>query len=254
MKSRRERVADRRQELQSSVVVKLPVQHAVEKPIQVAKPVRVEKLTAKVEKPDYFLIPLSGFLFLVGTGNNALYAWSIGQTVYDKGVMSLQCIVPEAVAFFLLPRAKTLWVTSKVRAVVCYLLWVMCFAYALENSYGFTTHNYTDAATARAERITPEVLDLQRRLEGVNASILSECVKRGDKCRSLETTRDAIFDALRIARAKVSLTSDPQVEGLARLVSRFGYHPSEDDIRTVLSVFNAVIPQLGAFVLMVAIA
>ena len=187
---------------------------------------------------------------------NAVMAWDRGSTTKDKIVLSILFFTLEAIVFFLPAWSKTLWQTRQyVPCIICVVVWLPLFGFAIYNSQGFASTNYAETTTLRAERITPAVSDAQRRLDTLSASRRDECLKRGDRCRQLEREEQSAIEGLREAREKVTAIADPQIASAAKLiawVSLDRFHPSADDFAMLRLLLLTLLPQLGGLVLMVA--
>lgn len=214
---------------------------------------RVPKQPAKSSIP---LIVLACCWGGVGLGINAWFAWNRGSTLPDKILLSSLGFIAEAVMFFLLSQAKALWLQRQRGSfIVACAVWPVLFVFALTNSLGFASLNLSEAATEKAERITPAISDAQRRLDALSASRTSECLKRGDKCRQLEKEEQSVMEALAKAREAVSAASDPQTASAAKLVAWITqdcFHPTADDFAMLRLLLLTLLPQLGGLVLMVA--
>lgn len=199
-------------------------------------------------------IVLACLLEVVGLGLNGWSAWNTGRTVEDRVLMASLGFLLEALVFILPPLASLLWQNRRyVFSILTFTLFAPLFVFAVYNSLGFASLNLTDAATARAERITPAVSDAQRRLDTLSASRRDECQKRGEKCRQLEKEEQTALEALEKAREKVSATADPQTASAAKLVAWVSvgrFHPSADDFGNFKLLVLAVFSQLGGLVLM----
>lgn len=213
-------------------------------------------LSGSVRSSNLPLMILAYSLGIVGLGINAWFAWNRGSALPDKVLLSSLGFIAEAIMFFLLSQAKTLWVQRQRGSfIIACFVWLVLFVFALTNSLGFASLNLSEAATARAERITPAVSDAQRRLDTLSASRAVECVKRGDRCRALEKEEQSAMEALRTAREKVSETADPQIAAAAKLIAWMTldrFHPAADDFAMLRLLFLTLLPQLGGLVLMVA--
>jgi hypothetical protein len=150
---------------------------------------------------------------------------------------------------FLLPdKASTLW--KQHRWIHSVVIWITCIPIAaavLMANLQFASLNLTEAATTRAERITPGVSDAQRKLDTRSSSRATECQKRGDKCRQLEKDEQQALQELKEAREKVSETSDPFSATASKLAGWVNVHPSPEDISlfrlaifTIIPVFSGV--------------
>lgn len=79
-------------------------------------PVQAPAETPRVVLPEAVLrsnIPLIALAYslgVVGLGINAWFAWNRGSTLPDKVLLSCLGFISEAVMFFLLSQAKSLWV------------------------------------------------------------------------------------------------------------------------------------------------
>lgn len=217
---------------------------------------RVSTKNDKEVKSNFALIVLAYSLGIVGLGINAWFAWNRGSTLPDKVLLSSLGFIAEAIMFFLLSQAKTLLARRQLGSfLVACVVWSVLFVFALTNSLGFASFNLSEAATAKAERVTPAVFDAQRRLDTVSASRASECVKRGDKCRALEKDEQMALQALTEAHREVSAAADPQIASAAKLVSWVSlnrYNPSADDFAMLRLLLLTLLPQLGGLVLMVS--
>lgn len=220
-----------------------------EKLDSVAKPVAVTKRNIP-------LILLAYSLGFIGLGINGWYSYSRGGTDIDKALFLGLGFILEAIMFYLPAQTANLWRTRNLGGfvfgcVVCVLL----FIFAVTNSLGFASVNLHEAATERAERITPAISDAQRRLDTLTASRAVECLKRGDKCRQLEKEEQLALQSLTEAREKVSATADPQVTSAAKLVSWLSvgqYKPTADDFAMLRLLLLTLLPQLGGLVLMLS--
>src|SRR5262249_22875765 len=75
---------------------------------------------------------------------------------------------------------------------------------------GFAITNISSGIEARIERETPVTRDLRAQIAGLDKSIVSECAKRGDRCRELERQRADANAKLAIERASLKAEADPQ--------------------------------------------
>jgi hypothetical protein len=211
-----------------------------------------------VSKSHLGLVILSYSLGTVGLGINAWFAWGRGNTLIDKGLMSFLGLTAEAIMFYLPSQTSNLWKGNRYGAFLAgILVYLFCFIFAITNSLGFASSNLTEATTVRAERITPAILDAQRRLDTLTASRNAECLKRGDRCRQLEKDEQTAIESLRDARHEVSALADPQIASAAKLVAWVSlnrFHPSADDFAMLRLLLLTLLPQLGGLVLMASSA
>jgi hypothetical protein len=207
-----------------------------------------------VSRSNLSLVFLAYSLGVVGLGINAWFAYNRGTTAIDKGLLSFLGLTTEAMAFYLPNQASTLWTQRRwLMSVFASILYLVLFVSALINGLGFASLNLADTSTVRSERITPAILDAQRRLDTLTTSRNDECQKRGDKCRQLEKDVQAAFETLREARREVSATADPQIASAAKLVAWVSlnrFHPSADDFAMLRLLLLTLLPQLGGLVLM----
>ena len=206
--------------------------------------------------PNLALLFLAYGLGIVGLGINAWFAWNRGSTLPDKLLLSSLGFIAEAIMFYLLSQAATVWARRQLgKFLVACLVWPILFVFALTNSLGFASVNFSETTQARVERVTPAVSDAQRRLDTLSASRVSECVKRGDKCRQLEKDEQHALEQLREAREKVFAAADPQLASATKLIAWATLnrlHPSADDFTMLRLLLLTLLPQLGGLVLMIA--
>jgi hypothetical protein len=182
-------------------------------------------------------------VFVVAALINASVAYQLGSTQLDKTEMAVLGALFETGLFLLPDKASTLW--KQRRWIHSFVIWITCIpisAAVLMANLQFASLNLTEAATARAERITPAVSDAQRRVDILSASRDAECVKRGDKCRQLDKDLQIAFDGLREAREKVSETSDPFAATASKLAGWVNVQPSPEDISLFRLVLFTIIP------------
>jgi hypothetical protein len=226
--------------------------------VAISKPVDIPRIVLPKSEPrtNYALVIPAYCLGIVGLGINGWFAWSRGTALIDKVLFSAIGFFTEAVMFFLLSQAKSLWQQRQWGSFLgALILWPLLFAFALTNSLGFASQNLTETTTARAERVTPAIVDAQRKLDTLSASRNQECIKRGDRCRQLEKDEQTAIESLKVERDKVSSTSDPQITSAAKLVAWVSldrFHPSADDFAMLRLLLLTLLPQLGGLVLMVA--
>jgi hypothetical protein len=195
-------------------------------------------------------------LALVGLGINAWFAWNRGTTAMDKALFAALGFLAEATMFYLPARAAVLWRDRRWGAFgFAAVLWPFLFVFALTNSLGFASLNFTDIATARAERVTPAIDDARRKADTLTRSREDECRKRGDRCRDLEGKELNAIEELKAERAKVGKAADPQVDAAARLTAWItigALRPTADDFGMLRLFLLTLLPQIGGLVLMVA--
>jgi hypothetical protein len=212
-----------------------------------------EKSSWKANIP---LMVLAYSLGIVTLLINASVAYDRGSSIQDKILLAGLFFILEAIVFFLPSQASRLWMQRKrFHAILAWIVYLPLFAFAVYNSQGFASKNLSETATIRSERVTPAVSDAQRSLEAITASKLSECVKRGDRCRQLEKDEQTALEALKEARREVQATADPQITSAARLVSWVSvgrFNPTPDDLDNLRLFFLTLLPQLGGLVLMLS--
>jgi hypothetical protein len=218
--------------------------------------IRPNSLSKPLVRSNLPLVVLAYSLGIVGIAINGWFAWTRGSTAIDKTLLLSLGFISEAIAFYLPTQTANLWRQYRYGGFVfSSVVYVCLFVFALINSLGFASTNLTEATTARSERISSAVSDAQRRLDTLSTSRKDECLKRGDRCRQLEKDEQQAMEALRDAREKVAVSSDPQILSASKLVSWLSvgrYNPTSDDFAMLRLFLLTLLPQLGGVVLMVA--
>jgi hypothetical protein len=233
---------------------------------------------------------------VVSTVMAARFGWSLGTTVFDRVLYAAAGGFADLLKTFLPLFVVTAFLARQwVRTVAGGALFLVVTAFSLSSSFGLAAIQRTDkigehTATATAyqdrradlERLIAERAKIDARplaanaevlaaasVQRAEASVVSECAKRGPECRKLEAiaraARDdlaAIVTAKAVAQAAVALDNriedartalgrvdageaseeaDPQSAALARLTGR-----SEDGVRTALHVLIAVLLEFGS--------
>ena len=231
-------------------VLAMPDEHKQLVPIE--KPVldipRIVVPSNNKGQTDWSIILYAYAVYFVAMSINASVAYKLGTTAVDKVEMAVLGAMFETGLFLLPDKASTLW--KQHRWIHSIVIWITCLpisAAVLMANLQFASLNLTEAATARAERITPAVSDAERRLDAITASKKDECVKRGDRCRQLDKDEQHALEALRMAREKVSEASDPFSATASKLAGWVNVHPSPEDISlfrlflfTIIPVFSGV--------------
>jgi hypothetical protein len=109
---------------------------------------------------------------------------------------------------------------------------------------GFAVTNLNAGIEARVERETPALRDLRVQLAGLDRSIGSECVKRGDRCRELERQRADANAKLTTERAGTKADADPQAAALG--ISPASLHLIQAGAMVALCLFSGLFISFGA--------
>jgi hypothetical protein len=107
----------------------------------------------------------------------------------------------------------------------------------------------------RAEGISPELADAQRRLDTLATSREGECRKRGDLCRGVEKDERAAMDLVVSIRATKAALADPQIQAAAKAASFVTIGrlaPTLDDIGMLRLLCVVLTTQVGGLVLLFA--
>jgi hypothetical protein len=141
----------------------------------------------------------------------------------------LACLIPTGIRFY---------ATSGERWTVFFgwALMVVALIVVLLAAGGFAVTNLNAGIEARAERETPAMRDLRVQLAGLDRSIGSECVKRGDRCRELERQRAEANAKLGTERAVTRADADPQAAALG--VSSTALHLIQAGAMVALCLFS----------------
>jgi hypothetical protein len=211
---------------------------------------------ARVSKTDYPLLLISFVICAVGLTINFWYQFNRSSNPVEQWIYGIGGLALELGMFCLLNRAQQLFKARRlVACAVTLAVWPLCMAFALTNSLGFNAVNLIDTATARAERTSVEVADIQRRLNTLATSREQECRKRGPRCLDLEAQERTQYDALRAARGEVRQGADPQVASAQKLTSWITagrVTPSADDISNLRLLLLTLLPQVGGIIFAIA--
>ncbi len=149
----------------------------------------------------------------------------------------IACLIPTAIRFYW--QNGEPWTALRGWALMAVALVVVFFA-----AGGFAVTNISSGIEARAERETPAMRDLRAQIAGLDKSIASECVKRGDRCRDLERQRAEANAKLGIERASLKADADPQAAALG--VSSTSLHLVQAGAMVALCLFSGLFISFGA--------
>jgi hypothetical protein len=149
----------------------------------------------------------------------------------------IACLMPTAVRFYW--QDGDWWTALRGWALMAVALTVVFFA-----AGGFAITNINSGIEARTERETPAVRDLLAQIAGLDKSIASECVKRGDRCRDLERQRAEANAKLAIERVSLKADADPQAAALG--VSSTSLHLVQAGAMVALCLFSGLFISFGA--------
>jgi hypothetical protein len=149
----------------------------------------------------------------------------------------LACLIPTGIRFFY--QNGEVWTAVRGWALMAVALVVVFFA-----AGGFAVTNINSGIEARAERETPAMRDLRAQIAGLDKSITSECVKRGDRCRELERQRTEANTKLGIERASLKADADPQAAALG--ISSTHLHLVQAGAMVALCLFSGLFISFGA--------
>jgi hypothetical protein len=147
------------------------------------------------------------------------------------------CLIPTGIRFYF--QNGEVWSAVRGWALMAVALVVVFFA-----AGGFAITNITSGMEARAERETPAMRDLRAQIAGLDRSIASECVKRGDRCRDLERQRAEANAKLGIERASLKADADPQAAVLG--LSSATLHLVQAGAMVALCLFSGLFISFGA--------
>jgi len=149
----------------------------------------------------------------------------------------IACLIPTAIRFYWTNGEA--WSAVRGWALMAVALVVVFFA-----AGGFAVTNLNAGIEARVERETPAVRDLRAQIGGLDRSIASECVKRGDRCRDLERQRAEANAKLGIERANLKADADPQAAMLG--LSSATLHLVQAGAIVALCLFSGLFISFGA--------
>jgi hypothetical protein len=149
----------------------------------------------------------------------------------------IACLIPTAIRFYW--QNDEPWTAVRGWALMAVALVVVFFA-----AGGFAVTNINSGIEARAERETPAIRDLRVQIAGLDKSIVSECVKRGDRCRDLERQRAEANAKLEIERVSLKADADPQAAALG--VSSTSLHLVQAGAMVALCLFSGLFISFGA--------
>lgn len=149
----------------------------------------------------------------------------------------MACLIPTAIRFYWTNGEP--WTAVRGWALMAVALVVVFFA-----AGGFAITNINSGVEVRAERENPAIRDLRNQLAGLERSIASECVKRGDRCRDLERQRADVNAKLSIERASIKTDADPQAAALG--VSSATLHLIQGGAMVALCLFSGLFISFGA--------
>jgi hypothetical protein len=201
------------------------------------------------QRTDWMLMAYGFALCGVCMFINASTAYQLGTTEINKYEMAGLGALFEIGLYLGPDRGSVLW--KQRRWLQSLVIWIACIPLAaavLMANLQFASLNFTEATTARAERITPAVSDAQRKLDILSASRDAECTKRGDRCRQLEKEVQTAFQDLRESRERVSDNADPFSATASKLARWFNVRVSPENISLFRLFIFTIIPVFsGAF-------
>ena len=149
----------------------------------------------------------------------------------------IACLIPTAIRFYW--QNDEPWTAVRGWALMAVALVVVFFA-----AGGFAVTNINSGIETRAERESPAMRDLRTQIAGLDKSIASECVKRGDRCRDLERQRAEANAKLAIERASLKADADPQAAALG--VTSTSLHLVQAGAMVALCLFSGLFISFGA--------
>jgi hypothetical protein len=149
----------------------------------------------------------------------------------------IACLIPTGIRFYF--QNGEVWSAVRGWALMVVALVVVFFA-----AGGFAITNITSGIETRVERETPAMRDLRAQIAGLDRSIASECVRRGDRCRDLERQRAEANAKLGIERASLKADADPQAMALG--VSSATLHLVQAGAMVALCLFSGLFISFGA--------
>ena len=149
----------------------------------------------------------------------------------------IACLIPTGIRFYW--QNGEAWTAVRGWALMAVALVVVFFA-----AGGFAVTNINSGIETRAERESPAMRDLRTQIAGLDKSIASECVKRGDRCRDLERQRADTNAKLEIERASLKADADPQAAALG--VSSTSLHLVQAGAMVALCLFSGLFISFGA--------
>jgi hypothetical protein len=149
----------------------------------------------------------------------------------------IACLIPTGIRFYWTNGEP--WTALRGWALMAVALVVVFFA-----AGGFAVTNINSGIEARAERETLAMRDLRAQIAGLDKSIASECVKRGDRCRDLERQRAEANAKLEIERVSLKADADPQAAALG--VSSTSLHLVQAGAMVALCLFSGLFISFGA--------
>ena len=228
-----------------------PAANAVTRPVEP----RIEVLPPPVRRRFWTALGRAGVgLAIVCTGAFIAYtslranAWfghslspdPVAGEVYSNLSVAAEiivCLIPTGIRFYW--QNGEAWTAVRGWALMAVALVVVFFA-----AGGFAVTNINSGIEARAERETPAIRDLRAQIAGLDKSIASECVKRGDRCRDLERQRAEANAKLGIERASLKADADPQAAALG--VSSTSLHLVQAGAMVALCLFSGLFISFGA--------
>src|SRR5262249_3655626 len=149
----------------------------------------------------------------------------------------IACLIPTGIRFYWTNGEA--WSAVRGWALMAVALLVVFFA-----AGGFAVTNITSGIEFRAKREAPAIRDLGAQIIGLDRSIASECVRRGDRCRELERQRADANAKLGVERVATKADADPQAAMLG--VNPATLHLVQAGAMVALCLFSGFFISFGA--------
>jgi len=192
----------------------------------------------------------------VGMAMNGWFAQSLGSSHVAGWMFLAVGVAADLVALVMPTCAARLWhARHRATALAGWAVWTMTFVFAVTAGIGFASTNISEAAFARASRVTPAIEAARASLTDATLARDRECKGGvGKFCREREAAVVERRHVVDMATQSVAQIADPQNEAAIKLVAWLSHgllKPQPDDFAMLRLVLLALLPQLGGILLMV---